>query len=406
MIRPDKILVVLNIEGSKIQVGEIIARNKKNYFKYDQEFAKGHLNISPIKLPLSNDIFTADPTPFDHLFGAFADSIPDGWGRLLLDQQLTKMGVLLEDVSALQRLALVGKHGMGALDYEPVIENVESKSNHVSLDKLNDEVTTILAGKASKVIDEMFDLGGSSGGARPKILVAYHPKKNHILSSNAELPLGYEHWIIKFNSSADRKDAAQIEYAYSKMAKAAGLTMAPCKLFLSEKGNHFFGTKRFDRTVGGKLHMQSAAALLNDNFRMSTMDYGHLMDAAFKLEQSIIGYEKIIRICAFNVFSHNRDDHSKNFSFLMNSKGEWQFAPSYDLTFSTSSHGHQSTSINGQSQNPTEEDILALAKHFRVKKANQILEEVREAIQGWPSIAKNAGVSQRTADLIGRKIVK
>jgi serine/threonine-protein kinase HipA len=172
-------------------------------------------------------------------------------------------------------------------------------------------MNVVLKGESSLVIDELYEMGGSSGGARPKILVGYHPNTNHLIHGIDTLPEGYEHWLIKFPSSNDRIDSAQIEFAYHKMALESGIKMNPCKLFESQSGNLFFGTKRFDRSKDSRLHLHSASGLLNDNFRLSNLDYGHLMDAAFKLEKDVAGHEKILRIAAFNVLSHNRDDHGK-----------------------------------------------------------------------------------------------
>ena len=141
------------------------------------------------------------------------------------------------------------------------------------------------------------------------------------------------------------------------------------------------------------MHTHTASGLMHDNFRMSTMDYGHLMDCAFRLERHVKSYEKVFRLAAFNVYSHNRDDHSKNFSFLMNEKGEWQFAPAYDLTFSNSAYGFDSTMIAGESQNPGRKQLMKLADHFGIKNAGIIIEEVQDAINQWPAIGKEHGVS-------------
>ncbi|WP_245895705.1 type II toxin-antitoxin system HipA family toxin [Flavobacterium album] len=180
--------------------------------------------------------------------------------------------------------------------------------------------------------------------------------------------------------------------------------MNPCRLFESGSGNVFFGTKRFDRTERGRLHMHSAAGMLNDNYRYSSMDYGNLMDATFRLENDVAGHEKILRIAAFNVFAHNRDDHSKNISYLMDAAGNWQLAPAYDLTYSNSSHGMHSTTIAGEGANPTRNHLMALAKEFSLKSGALILEKVADAVSQWKSFAKDAGVTKASADIIEKKI--
>ena len=267
-------------------------------------------------------------------------------------------------------------------------------------------MNTVLEGASSPIIDELYEMGGSSGGARPKILVGYNPENGQLIHGVDTLPKTYEHWLIKFPSSNDRKDIAQIEYAYHMMAVAAGISMASCKLFTSASGNVFFGTKRFDRTDEGRLHLHSAAGMLNDNFRYSTIDYGHLMNATFSLERDVAGHEKMLRIAAFNVFAHNRDDHSKNISYLMDSKGNWQLAPAYDLTYSNSSHGMHNTTIAGESANPTKKHLMRLASEFGMKNGMVILQQVADAVSQWKTFAKDAGVAKESIELIDKKIQK
>lgn len=399
-----KVTVSLDFGDTKEPVGELVQEGRNIYFKYYTEFIKTSIELSPFHLPLSDSIYTAPTQPFEGLFGVFSDSLPDGWGRLLLDRTLTAKGILLQDVSPLQRLCYVGSKGMGALIYQPQIETSFHETLQIELDTIAKEMDIVLQGASSLAIDELYEMGGSSGGARPKILVGYHPETEHLIHGGESLPKGYEHWLIKFPSSNDRTDSAQIEYAYHKMALAAGIAMSPCKLFKTASGKVFFGTKRFDRTEHRRLHLHSAAGILNDNFRYSTMDYGNLMDATFRLELDVAGHEKILRLAAFNVFVHNRDDHSKNISYLMDSKGNWQLAPAYDLTYSNSSHGMHSTTVAREGANPSKSHLLELAKEFRVKNANQIIEQVADAVSQWKLFAKNTGVTRESMDLIEKKV--
>lgn len=399
-----KVIVSINFGNTEQQVGELIQEGKNIYFKYFTEFVTTGIELSPFQLPLKDSIYTAPVQPFEGLFGVFSDSLPDGWGRLLLDRTLTAKGVLLQDITPLQRLSYVGLKGMGALIYRPQIETSFQESLQIELDAIAKEMNVILQGESSLAIDALYEMGGSSGGARPKILVGYHPETQHLIHGSESLPKGYEHWLVKFPSSNDRIDSAQIEYAYHKMALAAGILMNPCKLFTTESGKVFFGTKRFDRTKPGRLHMHSAAGMLNDNFRYSTMDYGNLMDATFRLERDVVGHEKIVRIAAFNVFTHNRDDHSKNISYLMDSKGNWQLAPAYDLTFSNSSHGMHSTTVAREGMHPGKGHLLELAKEFRMKNGAVIIEQVSDVVSQWKSYAKEAGVTNESLALIEKKI--
>lgn len=396
MAGTNKLFVSLLLEGNSIEVGELVLSNQKIYFRYNSDFLKTGLNLSPIKLPFSGEIVSADKQPFDGLFGVFNDSLPDGWGRLLLDRSLSAKRIDVARITPLDRLAYVGSRGMGALIYRPEIKPEKTTEFVPELDILAAEMNHILQGTSSEIIEELFILGGSSGGTRPKIFVAYNPLTDDLLHGVDSVPEGYEEWIIKFPSSSDNREIANIEFAYHKMALLAGIEMSECRLFKGKSGQVYFGTKRFDRVAGKRLHTHTASGLMHDNFRMSTMDYGHLMDCAFRLEKHVKAYEKVFRLAAFNVYSHNRDDHSKNFSFLMNAKGEWQFAPAYDLTFSYSGYGFHSTMIAGESKNPGRKELMKLATHFGLKNAGLIIEEVQEAINQWGAIAREYSITGET----------
>ncbi|MDT8413283.1 MAG: type II toxin-antitoxin system HipA family toxin [Vicingaceae bacterium] len=402
MEKVKKIIVSLQFSGEEIEVGELID-DGDIYFKYYTDFLKLGLDISPFKLPLNNELHKADQHLFDGLFGVFNDSLPDGWGRLLLDRKLFSEGILPTEISPLDRLAYIGNKGMGALIYRPEKELFEAKKNILELDVIANEMEEVYEGTSVEIIEELYNLGGSSGGARPKIVVGYDKDTEQLIHGENQLPKSFEHWMIKFPSTTDLPDIAQIEYAYHKMALAAGIEMTDCRLFAGASGKKYFGTKRFDRDGINRKHMHSACGLLHDNFRRSTMDYGHLMDAAFQLEKDIAAYEKVLRIAAFNVYSHNRDDHSKNFSFLMDAKGKWQVAPAYDLTFSTSAHGMHSTTVAGEGKLPGEKQLKELANEFGVKQFDKIIKEVKLVCSNWIEYANEAKVSKKSSQLIHQK---
>jgi serine/threonine-protein kinase HipA len=383
MTRLKKIMVSLSLEGQNIDVGELVLSNRKIFFKYVSGFVKKGLNISPVKIPFKDNIVSAEYEPFEGLFGVFNDSLPDGWGRLLLDRALTSKGINIADITPLDRLAYVGSGGMGALIYKPEIEPGNAPLPGPELDTIAREINQVLEGTSPEFIEKLFILGGSSGGARPKIFVGYNSQSGEMIHGLGNLPDDYEHWIIKFPSSTDNREIANIEFAYHKMAVRAGIEMNECKLFKGKSGQVYFGTKRFDRIGNNRLHMHTASGIMHDNFRISSMDYGHLLDCAFRLEKHVQAYDKIFRLAAFNVYAHNLDDHSKNFSFLMNAKGEWRFAPAYDLTLSSSGYGFHSTMVAGESKNPGRKELMKLATHFGVKNAKTIIEQVQEAISNW-----------------------
>ena len=399
-----KIIVSIQFNENEIELGELVSEGRAIYFKYYTSFIGSGLEISPLKLKLNTGINKAEAIPFEGLFGVFADSLPDGWGQLLLDRALRAKGIDIRDITMLDRLAFVGSKGMGALTYKPEIEDGIHKYFEFELDKIANATQQIISGTSIEILDELYILGGSSGGARPKILVGYNPKTAHIIVAENDLPVGYEHWIIKFPSSTDSPDIANIEYAYSKMAIDAGIEMSECKLFNGKSGRVYFGTKRFDRIGNNRLHMHSAAGIMHDNFRLSNLDYGNIMDCAFILERDVRAYEKILRLAAFNVFAHNRDDHSKNISFLMDENGNWKVAPAYDLTFSSSGHGMHSTMVSGESANPTKEHLMELAHYFKIKNASAIIDQVQEVIYNWKAYAKKSNVTNESKKRIQKLI--
>ncbi len=400
-----KLTAYLVFDEEEIEVGDLVSKGKEIFFQYHSRFLDTGLEISPFKLPLSTEIVKPDTSVFDGLFGVFHDSLPEGWGRLLIDRALTERGIFINQINALDRLSLIGANGKGALVYKPQETSVKDIRERIELSYIAKESQKVLSGVSSDILDELVRLGGSSGGARPKILVGYEPENEHLFYGKETLPKGYEHWIIKFPAANDPNDIAQIEYAYYQMAIDAGINMSAARLFKGASGEFYFGTKRFDRKGNKRLHLHSASGLLHDNFRLSNMDYGHLMDAAFRLEQSVSAYEKVLRLAAFNVFAHNRDDHSKNFSFLMDDSGKWELAPAYDLTFSTSGHGFHSTTVAGEGKNPGRKHLLELAQSFGVEHAESIIEQVQAVIQNWEAYANSCGVSKASKTQIGRIII-
>ena len=401
-----KIIVSIKFSKIAVELGELVSEGREIYFKYYTDFIAKGLEISPIKLRLNTAINKAEVIPFEGLFGVFSDSLPDGWGKLLLDRSLTAKGVDITNMTMLDRLAFVGSKGMGALIYKPEIDDAIHKQFEFELDNIAKATNQIISGSSIEILDELYILGSSSGGARPKILVGYNPKTQHIIGTEKDLPSNYEHWIIKFPALSDRPDIANIEYAYYKMAVDSGIEMSECKLFKGKTGQVYFGTKRFDRIGNNRLHMHSAAGMMHDDFRLSNLDYGHIMDCAFRLERDVNAYEKILRLAAFNVFAHNRDDHSKNFSFLMDENGKWKVAPAYDLTFSSSGHGMHSTMVSGESANPNKQHLMELANYFKIKNAKSIIDQVQDVVNNWKSYAKKYNVSTDSKNRIEKMISK
>lgn len=398
--------VFIRFSSDEILVGKLILDNRLVHFKYDDDFLTLGMNLSPFRLNYNNQIQTAQPDPFHGIFGVFDDSLPDGWGMLLLNRALEKRGLSLNDINILDQLAYIGDKGKGALIYRPAIAGEKSFNNVINIDTLKTAMDEVYYGSSWAVIEELMNLGGASGGARPKANVGYNPKTNQLIHGQNTLPKGFEHWIIKFPGSSDPKDIANIEYAYYKMAQAAMISMSESRLIESPKGIKVFATKRFDRTGNDRLHMHSMAGLTHDNFRLSHIDYGNIIDVAYRLEGRASARRKILRLAAFNIYSHNRDDHSKNFSWLMNEKGDWTLAPAYDLTYSSTSIDEHSTRVAGEGANPGRKELIELASEFSINKPNEIINQVQEAIARWPAIAQECGVSETSTIRIQNKLLK
>jgi serine/threonine-protein kinase HipA len=378
-------------KDTKILVGRLALKSHKIFFEYDSNFIKKGLNLSPFKLSLKPGIITSNDFTFDGLFGVFNDSLPDGWGRLLLDRALIKYNLNPGSLSALDRLCFVGSHGMGALIYEPETEN-SPLLLQTSLDKIADEISEFQENNNDRYVEDLLKLGGSSAGARPKVLIH----------------LDHEHWLIKFPSSNDPKDIGSIEYAYHLMAKDAGLNVPNAKLFPSRKGHDFFGSTRFDKTDTSRIHMHTISGLLHADHRTPSLDYEIIMKVTMHLTRNMKECEKQYRQCVFNILSHNRDDHSKNFSFLMDSNSTWCMSPSYDLTFSSGPSGEHCSMVMGEGKNPAIFHLLELAKVSNIKKTDalNIINEIKLSVQRWPEFAKKAGVSHASIKLIYSSINK
>jgi serine/threonine-protein kinase HipA len=400
-----EIKVALDFGTSHLHVGRLAIRDGKIYFEYDADFIKSGLQISPYRLPLKAGLTRFEASIFEGLNGVFNDSLPDGWGRLLNDRAMRSQGIMPQELSPLDRLANVGKNGVGALVYEPDISD-HTVDIECDLDKTAQDAADILNGNSDDFILELLARNGSSQGARPKVMIGVNPARDTLLSDALSLPDGFDHWMVKFPNSSDGSDAGAIEYVYSIMANQAGLSMEKTHLFPSKKSVGFFATKRFDRNGTQRFHAHTACGILHSDFRTPSLDYSDLMTLTRALTRDVREAYKMFRIGVFNVLSHNRDDHSKNFSFLMNEQGEWKLAPAYDLTFSAGPNGEQSTSLMGEGRKPSVQHLIALGKEAGLDDAlvKQIIEQARSALSSWQGLATEYGVSKANIALINGRI--
>lgn len=382
-------------------LGRLALRDRQIFFEYDQGFLKRGLDVSPFRLPLKSGVQTFDGHLFEGLPGLFNDSLPDGWGRLLFDRSMRAKGFLPEEFSPLDRLAHIGQKGMGALTYEPDFSEAPSHEL-IDLDWLAAQSAEVLEGEAEDVLAELLALNGSSAGARPKALIGFDRKHDRIVHGAGALGENHEPWLVKFANTQDGTDAGAIEFAYAEMARRAGIDIPETHLFSAKKGAGYFATKRFDRDGSKRLHMHTACGLLHSDFRTPSLDYQDVIELTTLLTRDVREVEKMFRLAVFNVLAHNRDDHSKNFSFLMNETGEWRLSPAYDLTFSSGPGGEQSTMVMGEGKSPGLSHLRALGEAAGIQKSqtDNIINQARTALGEWPSLAKEYGVRTRNIRLV------
>ncbi len=346
----------------------ILAENKSGLgaFEYDKEWLADGFSISPFSLPLEKRVFVPKTDHLEGLFGVFADSLPDGWGRLLVDRMLKKEGVAPSSISSVCRLGIVGRTGMGALEYKPQLMR-EEEYKDIDFDWLSLQCVKIWKEEDSEALDKLFFMGGSSGGARPKAFF----KKNG------------EGWMVKFPFGYDRTSIGEEEYRYMLCAKRCGIEIPEIQLFPSKQCKGFFGVRRFDRIGKEKVHMVSASGLLETSHRIPNLDYQDFMKLTYFLTRDEQQLMELFRRMCFNVFAHNRDDHSKNFSYLYHSVDKrWVLSPAYDLTYSHSIGGEHATSVYGNGKDPGAEELVSVGKAagLSIRWMKKTIKEVEEIV--------------------------
>jgi len=386
-------------------VGRLALIDRRIYFEYEPSFFATGLQLSPVHLNLKLGAQVAK-NGIQGLFGVFNDSLPDGWGRLLLDRQVRSLGIPSEMLTPLDRLTYVGKYGMGALVYEPTATLPDAPSNRIQLDELAAESVKVFEGTEVEVVGELLALSGASSGARPKIMVGVSQDKKHVIHGQQLLPENHQHWMIKFTAMQDRKDAGAIEYAYSLMARAAGLEIPETHLFSSKVGSGYFGVQRFDRIQNTRVHMHSLSGLLHADHQLPSLDYKDLLKATWFLTKNVSEVKKAFQLCAFNILAHNRDDHGKNFAFLMDEHGHWRLAPAFDITFSSGPGGEHCTTIMGEGKNPGEHHLQSLAEYMSLPKtfARETVDRARIQVSRWKEFASAAGVSKSSLTDIAKTL--
>lgn len=403
-----KMSVVLDLEGSARNLGTLAwsSDERRAYFEYSAEFIAAPLPVSPFNLKANPGLIAAPHDPFDGLHGVFNDSLPDGWGRLLLDRRLQKAGIDYHLLTPLDRLSAVGKTGMGGLAYIPELTDDEKKpADDIDWDWFVEQVDLVQAEIDIADIDTLQGAQGGSAGARPKIMIGFDKARNScVLDYGQDLARGVDRWMVKARGVGDPADIGVEEQAYALMARAAGLEMAETRLFATRKGSRLFATRRFDRTVAGRLHMHTASGILNASHRQASLNYEQLHKLTLLMTRDSSEVLAMFRRMVFNVYARNRDDHAKNHAFLMEGDGRWRLSPAYDLTFSSGPGGEHSAEVAGEGRDPGVAHLLTVSRQASIPEqdARDVIDQVRTAIKRWPHFADEAGLSRSRATELDR----
>jgi len=390
-------------QGRRRRVGRLARKSRQILFQYDAGFLGSSLELSPFHLRLAPDVVVGQPTVFDGLMGVFEDSLPDGWGRLLLDRRAAELGVSATSLTPLDRLAVVGARSMGALVYEPEI--TLDDPSIVKLAELAKEAELVMNDVRGADLERLIAVGGSPKGARPKVLIQLAPSGEVHFGAKTIRP-GFTAWLVKFPSHADDPHSAALEHAYFLMAKAAGIDVPRTQIFgKTTRSPGYFAIERFDRAGTTRIHTHTLGGLLHLPHGYAALDYRDLLKLTRELTRNEAAVDEMFRRACFNVLAHNRDDHSRNFAFLMDEQGTWRPSPAYDLTFSHGPGGEHTMLVNGEGRAPGLGHLAALATELELKKPTRIIDEVRGAVDHFKHFAADAGVPTRLRVRTARALV-
>lgn len=388
-------------------------------FEYDPDFLGSGIAVAPITMPLGPGRFSfpnLSRDTFKGLPGLLADSLPDKFGNLLINQWLTRQGRSPESFDPVERLCYLGTRAMGGLEFRPtLLPDYPPETLHLAalVQLANDALASreslhVNLSQPPEALATILRVGTSAGGARAKAVIAWNPITGEIRSGQVPFAPDFEPWLLKFDGVSANHDKelndplgyGRIEYAYHLMARAAGITMSDCRL-LEENGRAHFMTRRFDRGPDGeKFHMQSLCAIGHFDFNLAgAYSYEQAFQIARRLDLPQADLTELYRRALFNIITRNQDDHTKNIAFLMDRRGGWRLAPAYDLIYAYNptgawTHRHQMT-LNGKRDDFLTSDLLTAGEAANLKppKAKAILRQVRAAAANWRNHAESAGVS-------------
>jgi serine/threonine-protein kinase HipA len=407
-------------------------------FEFESSFLTNNWDLSPIKMPIADAVRRVfsfaelrNTTTFKGLPGLLADVLPDKYGNSLINAWLSRNGRPADSMNPVELLCFIGKRGMGALEFEPSVPKTNTGATIIELDSLvhmareilsgRQDFNTHLSGEEAKALSDILKIGTSAGGARAKAVIAFNPATKEIRSGQADAPKGFTHWLLKFDGVTDHQlgtssGYGRVEMAYYLMAKEAGIEMTECRL-LEENGRAHFMTRRFDREdakgsqgPAGKLHVQSFCAIAHYDFNDITgYSYEQLFETMRSLLLPYTDAEQLYRRMVFNVMARNCDDHTKNFSFIMDKTGQWKLAPAFDVCHSyrpgSTWVSQHSLSINGKRQNITRDDLLEVAKNMNIKKAGTIINQVKAVVSRWNDFAAQTNVKVDLRDAVGKTLL-
>jgi serine/threonine-protein kinase HipA len=405
-------------------------------FEYDPNFKKLNWDLAPLKMPIASarKVISfpelrrdknAEFDTFKGLPGLLADMLPDKYGNQLINMWLAQNGKPQDSMNPVEMLCFIGTRGMGALEFEPATIKENKRTFSIEINSLVDIAQKMLSKREAfstnlqkdekKAVMDILKIGTSAGGARPKAVIAYNEKTGEVKSGQTKAPNGFEHWLIKLDGVSDvqlgaSKGYGRVEMAYYNMAKACGIDMMQSRL-LEENGRAHFMTKRFDREGGDiKHHIQTFCALKHFDFNsVNSFSYEQLFQTMRELKLDYQDMEQMFRRMVFNVVSQNCDDHTKNFSFRLKKEGKWELSPAYDICYAYSPDNRwisqHALSMNGKRKDITKEDLLAVEKTIKSKKAISIINEISENVSLWKKFADEVNVFPEIRDRIDKTLI-
>lgn len=400
------------------------SKRKLADFQYDKKFIEKNWDLSPLKMSLSNgDRIYSFPEllpskentedTFKGLPGLLADSLPDKYGNILIDKWLAQNERAPESMNPVEKLCFIGNRGMGALEFEPKQIKASKNTFSIEIKSLVEMAQKMLSSREhfeanlnteeQQGMKEILKIGTSAGGARPKALIAYNEKTKEVRSGQTKAPNGFSHWLLKLDGVSDAQFGeslgwGRVEYAYHLMAKACNIEMTECDL-LEENGRAHFMTKRFDREGNQtKHHIQTLCGINHFDYNnMFAYSYEQVFQTMRMLKLTYPEAEQMFRRMVFNVLATNCDDHTKNFSFQLKKGGKWELSPAYDVCYSydpTNQWVNQQTlSVNAKHKNIDKGDLMSIAKTNKIKKGEQIIDEINEVVKNWSYFALKVNVS-------------